>query len=88
MISARNMAAALIAGAPILCAVHAAAAEESGTFRIIRTYVQDYTSIDLAGERITGGTGAYESISGSCTYDVDYLPDDWLVMIADCTWQR
>ena len=37
---------------------------------------------------IMGGTGAYESISGSCTYDVDYLPDDWLVMIADCTWQR
>ena len=37
---------------------------------------------------ILGGTGAYEGIGGSCTYDVDYLPDNWVVMIADCTWQR
>ena len=56
MISAKTMAAALIAGAGILCAAHTAAAEESGTFRIICTYLQDYTTIDLAGERITGGT--------------------------------
>ena len=34
---------------------------------------------------ILGGTGAYEGIGGRCTYDVDYLPDNWVVMIADCT---
>ena len=142
-------------------------AEESGSVRLIRTYVQDYTTIDHADARVTGGTlegavtilessggpfvegthdratcvvyikraeagfdlevpcettapsgdrwytlskrregdveagsggpgtmeilggtGAYEGVSGSCTYDVDYLADNWVVMIADCTWQR
>ena len=167
MVSATKLAAALVAGAAILGAAHAAAAEESGTLRIIRTYVLDYTTIEhgdarytggsLEGsvtvlessggpfvegthERITcvvygksteagidldapctmtalsgdtwythskrrvgtvdtggggpgtmeilGGTGVYAGISGSCIYDVGYLPDNWVAMIADCTWQR
>ena len=167
MISGGRIALALAAAAGFLCAAHPAAAGESGSVRFIRTYVQDYTTIDHAdgsftagtlkgvvtilqssggpfvegthdratcvvyierseagfdlevpcetttpsGERwytlsqrsagdaetggggpgtmeILGGTGAYEGIGGSCTYDVDYLPDDWVVMIADCTWQR
>lgn len=37
---------------------------------------------------ILGGTGVYTGISGSCTYDVGYMPDNWFAMIADCTWQR
>ena len=164
---ARTLAAALIAGAAIACGAHTAAAEESGSFRIVRTYVQDYVTIDHAGgsvtggplqgtvtvmesssapfvagthERITcvvhaksteagidldapctmtgssgdtwythskrragtveaggggpgtmeiqGGTGVYAGIGGRCTYEVDYLPDNWVAMIADCTWQR
>ena len=167
MVSAKKTAAALVVGAGIMCVAHTATAEESGALRIIRTYVQDYTTIDHGGVRVTGGTlegavtilqssggpfvegthdraicvvyikrseagfelevpcettapsgdkwytlskrregdveagsggpgtmeilggtGAYEGISGSCTYDVDYLPDNWVVMIADCTWQR
>ena len=167
MVSATKMTAALVAGAGMLGAAHIAMAEESGTLRIIRTYVQDYTTIDHAGgsvtggplegtvtvlkssggpfvvgthERITcvvyaksteagidldapctmtapsgdqwythskrragnveeggggpgtldilGGTGVYEGISGTCTYDVGYLPDNWVSMIADCTWQQ
>ena len=167
MNSARNMAAALVAGAAIMCAAYTAAAEESGSVRLIRTYVQDYTTVDHAGgsvtggalegtvtilqssggpfvagthERITcvvyaksseagidldapctmtapsgdrwythskrrtgnvetggggpgtmeiqGGTGVYAGIGGSCTYEVEYLPDNWVAMIADCTWQR
>ncbi|MCY4407419.1 MAG: hypothetical protein OXC15_13710 [Rhodospirillaceae bacterium] len=167
MVAATKMAAALVAGAGMLCAAHIAAAEESGSLRIIRTYVQDYTTIDQPGERVTGGTlngvatilessggpfvegthdratcvvyikrseagfdlevpcettapsgdrwytfserregdveagsggpgtmeilggtGPYEGVTGSCTYEVDYLPDDWVVMIADCTWQK
>ena len=167
MVSPTKTAAALVAGAGMLCAAHIAMAEESGTLRIIRTYVQDYTTIDHAGgsvtggplegtvtvlessggpfvvgahERITcvvyaksteagidldapctmtapsgdrwythskrragdveeggggsgsldilGGTGVYEGISGTCTYDVGYLPDNWVSMIADCTWQK
>ena len=37
---------------------------------------------------ILGGTGVYAGISGSCTYDVGYMPDNWVAMIADCTWQK
>ena len=167
MVLAKKTAAALVVGAGIMCVAHTATAEESGSLRIIRTYVQDYTTIDHGGVRVTGGalegavtilqssgepfvegthdratcvvyikrseagfelevpcettapsgdkwytlskrregdveagsggpgtmeilggTGFYEGISGSCTYDVDYLPDNWVVMIADCTWQR
>ena len=33
-----------------------ASAEESGTLRIVRTYVQDYTTIDHGGVRVTAGT--------------------------------
>ena len=164
---ARNLAAALLAAVAILCVAYTAAAEEGGTFRIVRTYVQDYVTIDHAGgsvtggslqgtvtvvessggpfvagahERITcvvyaksteagidldapctmtapsgdtwythskrrtgtvetggggpgtleilGGTGVYAGIGGRCTYDVEYLPGNWVAMIADCTWQR
>ena len=37
---------------------------------------------------LLGGTGAYEGIGGTCTYDIDYLPDNWAAMIVDCTWRR
>lgn len=162
-----EIAAALVAATGLLCAAHVAAAEESGSVRLIRTYVQDYTTVDhdgvtytagtlegvvtilessggpfvagahdsatcvayvkrseagfdlevpceatapsgdrwytlserRAGDieaggggpgdmKIVGGTGAYAGMSGSCTYDVDYLPGDWVIMIADCTWQK
>ena len=56
MISARKMAAALVAGAGISCVAYTATAEESGTLRIVRTYVQDYTTIDHGGVRVTAGT--------------------------------
>ena len=56
MISARKMAAALVAGAGISCVAYTATAEESGTLRIVRTYVQDYTTINHGGVRVTAGT--------------------------------
>lgn len=37
---------------------------------------------------LTGATGKYAGISGTCEYDVDYLEDKWLVLMADCAWQR
>ena len=37
---------------------------------------------------ILGGTGVYAGIGGSCTYEVGYLPDNWIATLADCTWQR
>ena len=167
MASVTRMAAALTAGAGMLSAAWAAAADEGGSFRIIRTFLQDYTTIEhgdvrytggpsegsitvlessggpfVAGthQRITcvvfarsteagidldapctvtapsgdtwyshskrrsgnvetggggpgtleilGGTGVYAGIGGSCTYEVGYLPDNWVATLADCTWQR
>ena len=40
------------------------------------------------GVELIGGTGKYEGITGSCTYDTAYLPDNHIVTIADCTWER
>ncbi len=37
---------------------------------------------------LTGGTGKYAGISGSCGYEVGYLAGKWLVLMADCTWRR
>ena len=37
---------------------------------------------------LTGATGKYTGISGTCEYDVDYLEEKWLVLLVDCTWQR
>ena len=167
MFPGRKIIAVIAAAAAMVCTAHTAIAEESGRVRLIRTYVQDYTTIDHAGGRVTGGslegavtilessgepfvegthervtcvvyrgrseasidliapctmtassgdrwytlskrsagdievggggagrmeilggTGTYEGVSGSCTYDVVYLPDNWVTMMADCTWHR
>ena len=43
----------LVAGA---VSMSAAAAGDEGTLRFLRTYVQDYTTIDHAGAQVTGGS--------------------------------
>ena len=55
MALARKLAAALVAGTGILSAAYAAMAEESGSVRIIRTFVQDYSSIEHGDARYTVG---------------------------------
>ena len=45
-------AAALLA----VCAAQTAAAEESGSFELIASYVRDYTTVEHAGRTITGGS--------------------------------
>ncbi len=37
---------------------------------------------------IVGGTGKYAGISGSCSYDTDYLPDNRMVTSGRCDWKR
>ena len=37
---------------------------------------------------ILGGTGVYAGIRGTCTYDVGYMPDNWVATVADCIWHR
>ena len=167
MVSASKMAVALVVGAGVLSATYGATADEHGSLRFIRTFVQNFTTIEHGDARYTGGpsegsltviessgvpfvegthqrvtclvyarstlagidldapctmtassgdtwythskrrtgnvetggggpgtmeilggTGVYAGISGSCTYDVGYMPENWVATIADCTWQR
>ena len=37
---------------------------------------------------IIGGTGKYAGISGSCSYDTKYLPNNHNVTIRECDWKR
>ena len=37
---------------------------------------------------IEGGTGKYGGMAGECSYDTKYLPDNLVVTIGTCTWER
>ena len=42
-----------------------------------------------AGELVlVGGTGANSGVTGTCTYEVDYLANNRYVSRAECAWQR
>ena len=56
VLSGRTAAAALvIAAAGIVFGAPTAVAEESGGFRVLVSLVRDYTTIDHAGGKVTGG---------------------------------
>ncbi|MDE2962449.1 MAG: hypothetical protein OXU26_00930 [Acidobacteriota bacterium] len=42
----------------------------------------------LGRAEIIGGTGKYAGISGSCSYDTEYLPDNRIVTSARCDWKK
>ncbi len=37
---------------------------------------------------LLGGTGAYRNITGSCSYDTEYIEGGFVVVLADCAWSR
>ena len=37
---------------------------------------------------LVGGTGAFSGITGSCTFDVDYLANKRYVSRLECAWRR
>ena len=39
-------------------------------------------------QQITGGTGKYEGVSGTCEYTVDFLADNRVTALGTCQWQR
>ena len=42
-----------------------------------------------AGElMLVGGTGSNSGVTGTCTYEVDYLANNRYVSRAECAWQR
>ena len=38
--------------------------------------------------QLLGGTGKYAGITGSCSYETEYLADNWIVTIVECEWER
>ena len=38
--------------------------------------------------QLLGGTGKFAGITGSCSYETEYLEDDWLVTVGECEWER
>ena len=40
------------------------------------------------GLMLIGGTGSHSGITGSCTFEVDYLANHRYVSRAECAWQR
>ena len=37
---------------------------------------------------LLGGTGKYAGVTGSCPYQTQYLPGDWVVTTGTCTWSK
>ena len=66
-------AAGTVVAAALLMAAQAAAADESGTFRMLRSYQHSYVTIDHGVESFTGGTlqGTYSIIASSGAPFVD-----------------
>ena len=53
-----RMAVLLAATSVSVCAVHVAAAEENGEFRLLTSFVHAYTTIEHSGARVTGGASS------------------------------
>jgi len=58
-------------------------------FSIAKRRVDGAAEEGGAGDlELLGGTGSLEGITGSCSYDTDYLTETVYVTWAECTWQR
>ena len=58
-------------------------------FSIAKRRVEGAAEEGGAGDlMLLGGTGSLEGITGSCSYDTDYLTETIYVTWAECTWQR
>ena len=53
-----RMAVLLAATSASVCTMHVAAAEESGEFRLLTSFVHAYTTIEHSGARVTGGSSS------------------------------
>ncbi len=56
MTGLKSMRPAALAASMLLVLQDAASAQESGSFRVLHSYVQDYSTIDHAGGAVTGGS--------------------------------
>ena len=38
--------------------------------------------------QLLGGSGKFADVTGSCSYEIEYLADNWLVAMPECEWER
>jgi len=38
--------------------------------------------------QLLGGTGKFAGITGTCSYETEYLADNWIVTTTECVWER
>ena len=38
--------------------------------------------------QLLGGTGKFADVTGSCSYETEYLADNWIVVTMECEWER
>ena len=38
--------------------------------------------------QLLGGSGRFAGITGGCSYETEYLEDNWLVSMMECEWER
>ena len=38
--------------------------------------------------QLLGGTGKLAGVTGSCSYETEYLADNWIVVMSECAWER
>ena len=38
--------------------------------------------------QLLGGTGKFADVTGSCSYETEYLEDNWLVVTMGCEWEQ
>ena len=58
-------------------------------FRVFRRKAGDVDSGGGEGRsELIGGTGAYAGVTGSCTYKIEFLSDNWGVVQSKCRWRN
>ena len=66
---------------------------DAGGDRIFTMSMREVGDIQEGGggqgrSEIIGGTGKYAGISGSCSYETEYLPDNHIVTSSRCDWKK
>ena len=87
MVYAKQSEAGLELEAP--CVTTNAAGEK--LFTLGKRTLGDVGGAGQGGEgrgQLLGGTGKFAGITGTCSYETEYLADNWGVVLLACEWER
>ena len=87
MVYAKQDEAGLELEAP--CVTTNAAGEK--LFSLAQRTLGDVGGAGQGGEgrwQLLGGSGRFADLTGGCSYETEYLEDNWLVSIMECEWER